>query len=313
MINEQECAELLSAHDHFLILTHRNPDGDTAGSAGALCRILRRLGKTAYLYPNPQFTPKLSAFISDLSAPDGYRFAYIVAVDVASESQLPQNFEGSVDLCIDHHGSNTSYAGAVLVEAEKASCAEVVYHLSRLLAGGPSPVEATLLYLGLSTDCGCFRFSNTKAETFQAAADLASCGAEIDRVNELFFRRSSRGRLKLEGMIYSGMRFEMNDRVAAAFITPELIRQCGADEDDCSNLASLPVQAEGVDLGVTIKDSGDGTCRVSLRSGDKVNSNEICAVFGGGGHVRAAGCSIPGSPDEVYETLMQVIREKLDS
>ena len=118
-MNYRECAKLLKQQDKILIVTHNNPDGDTVGSASALCSALRRCGKTAYLYPNPQFNRKQRPLAEACLAPADFTPAFFVAVDVATEQMFARGYEGSVDLCIDHHPTNSHYAGSELIRDEK--------------------------------------------------------------------------------------------------------------------------------------------------------------------------------------------------
>ena len=113
-MNYKECAHLLLQKNNILLLTHKNPDGDTVGSAAALCSALRRAGKTAFLYENKQFTKKLLPYASEYIAPENFAAEFTLAVDIASEAQYPIEYEGSVDLCIDHHPSNSFYAAETL-------------------------------------------------------------------------------------------------------------------------------------------------------------------------------------------------------
>lgn len=118
-MNYKQCAKLLLTHENILIVTHRNPDGDTVASAAALCSALRRGGRNAYLYPNPQVNRHLRPFAEKYFAPEDFTAKYTVAVDVATEGMLPKGFEGDVDLCIDHHPTNSGYAGETLVRADQ--------------------------------------------------------------------------------------------------------------------------------------------------------------------------------------------------
>ena len=120
-MNYKQCAKLLLTHENILIVTHRNPDGDTVASAAALCSALRRGGRNAYLYPNPQVNRHLRPFAEKYFAPEDFTAKYTVAVDVATEGMLPKGFEGAVDLCIDHHPTNSGYAGETLVRADKSN------------------------------------------------------------------------------------------------------------------------------------------------------------------------------------------------
>lgn len=305
----KECAELLKKHDHFLILTHKNPDGDTVGSAAALCSALRRIGKTAFVMPNSGLTSLLSPYISAYFAPEGYAPSFVIAVDIAAEGLFTPGFEGAVQLCIDHHPSNSRYAESLLLCDDRSSCGEIVLELIKALRGTVTKGEATLLYMALSTDNGCFKYANTNAPAFRAAAELLRYGADNAGINMRFFRKASPARLKLEGLIYSSLAYYRGGQIAVAEITLDMLAQSGAGEEDMDDIASLAGRAEGCELSITIREQKDGTCRLSLRSTEKVNSGEICAVFGGGGHALAAGCTITGSPQRVCEMLLDVIDE----
>ena len=270
-MNYKQCAKELLTHENILIVTHRNPDGDTVASAAALCSALRRGGRTAWLFRNEQINEKLLAYCAEYFAPADFQPKYVVAVDVADAKLLSRGFEGKVDLCIDHHPTNTGYAGMTLVKPEKAACAELVLELIQCMNGELTPQEATLLYIGLSTDTGCFQYANTNAAAFRAAAELLRMGADNTKVNWIFFRKVSVARLKLESMIYAGL--------------------------------------EGAVLNITIREQPDGTSKISVRSNEEVSSSAICAVFGGGGHEMAAGCTIFGDPDKAREMLLNVIDE----
>ena len=308
-MNYKQCAKTLLGHENILILTHKNPDGDTVASAAALCSALRRGGRTACLYRNPQIGEKLLPYARDFFAPAGYKYKYVVAVDIATEGLLPQGYEGPVNFCIDHHPTNSHYAGAELVRPEKSSCAEVVMELILNINTEITRDEATLLYIGLSTDTGCFQYSNTNSASLRAAAELLRLGADNAAVNLTFFRKVSRARLLLESLIYAGMDYYRDGKISVATVSLDMMEKAGATEDDCDDLAGLAGRAEGSVVSITIREQADGNCKISVRSNPEVSSSDICAVFGGGGHAMAAGCTIMGTPKMAKELLLQVIDE----
>ncbi len=308
-MNYNSCAKQLLTHENILIVTHRNPDGDTSGCAGALCSALRRGGRTAWLYPNPEFGRKLMPYCEKYFAPEGFRAKYTVAVDVADEKLFCRGFTGKVDLCIDHHPSNTRYAAETLLRPEKASCAEIVLEIIRTMNSEVSAEEATMLYIGLSTDTGCFLYDNTDAAAFCAAAELLRAGADNVAVNTQFFRKVRPARIKLESMIYESLRLYREGKIALATVTLDMLERSGAAEDDLDDLAGLAGRCEGSILSITLREKPDGSCRVSLRSSSEVDSSAICAVFGGGGHKKAAGCTISGTPEQARALLLNVIDE----
>ena len=304
-----ETAKLFLTKNDFLLLTHKNPDGDTLGSAAALCSALRRAGKTAYLFPNAEMTEKYREFAEPFHAPKGFAPSFTVAVDVAAEKLLPQGFSGKVDFCIDHHPSNTHYTSRSLIAPSKASCGEVVMQLIKALNGDISEEEANLLYVAVSTDCGCFVYANTRADTLRAAAELLDCGADNKTLNIKLFRKVSRARMMIEGMIYSGMEYYRDGKISLATVTQEMLREAGATEEDLDDISGLAGRAEGAVLSITLREQSDGESRISLRSSPEVNCSEICAVFGGGGHAMAAGCNIQSPPEKAKRMLLDVIDE----
>ena len=265
-MNDREFAAALRDRDAILILSHLRPDGDTLGSGAALCSALRRMGKTAYLFPNPETTARYLPYVAQFFAPANFVPACVVAVDIATPNLFPQGFSGAVDLCIDHHPSNALYAGDTLLHAEKSACGEAVLDVIELLTGSVTEQEANLLYIAVTTDTGCFQYANTNAATLRAAARLLELGADNRKISMDFFRKISRARMALVGQIYSGMRFFRGGQVAIAVVTRALIDSVHATEDDCDDIAGLPGRAEGVVVSVTIRELLDGNlCRCSRR------------------------------------------------
>lgn len=304
-------ADLLRKHDNILLVTHQRPDGDTLGSAGALCSALRRLGKISYMYDNPQITENYRRFIEGYIAPGDFIPEYIVAVDLADIGLFPQGFSSGVDLCIDHHPSNSGYAAETIVWADRASCGELVMELIRQLCGNISQEEADLLYIAVSTDCGCFVYGNTTAETHMAAAELIRLGANHKWLNRELFRMSSAARLKLEGMIFSGLHSYRDCKINFATVTLEMMEKAQATENDCDDLASLAGRVRGSRVSVTIRELEKGkSCKVSVRTGEEVDASAVCARFGGGGHAMAAGCTIDAGTDEAERLILEEINRQ---
>ena len=309
-MNAKAVAEYLQQRDKFLILTHTRPDGDTLGSAGALCSALRRAGKQAHLLKNEEATEKYLPFVGGYFAPVDYKYDTLVAVDTADVTMVPKGFDGAVDLCIDHHGSNSGYAGQTFVSPHTASCGELVLEVIEALCGDVTKEEANLLYIAVSTDTGCFQYMNTNGDTLRAAAKLVDYGAENGKLNVEFFRSVAKERIMLESMIYANMQFHREGKVAIALITKEMIAESGAQPKDMDDLANLAGRPEGVMVAVTIKENDDGGAKLSLRSKPPVNVSNVCAKFGGGGHALAAGCKIDRDVYTAAELVLAAINEE---
>lgn len=306
----RECAALLKGADNILVVTHLRPDGDTLGSAAALCSALRRMNKNARMFPNAEITEKYRGYVEDYLAGD-FAPEYTVAVDVAEERMLPQDFSGHIDLCIDHHPTNPRYADELLLRADKASCGEAVLEVIKELCGFVTPEEASLLYMAVSTDCGGFRYANVTTDTFAAASELAAAGAQVQELNFKLFREASKARVRLEGEINSHLGFYYGDRLVIAPVTLDMMQSCGADENDCDDIAGIPGRVEGCIVSVVIRELEPGKCKASLRSHPGFDCSAIAARFGGGGHKLASGCTVKMTPAELECALVEAIGEVL--
>ncbi len=304
-----DCEALLRANDNILLITHVRPDGDTLCSAAALCSALRRLGKNAGMYNNPEITDTYESFVRGYIWTEVPENAYVVSIDTADVTMFPVGFEGKVDLAIDHHASNPGYADNSLVYSEKAACGEIILELIIALCGGLSKEEADLVYAAISTDTGCFCYANTNPDTLRAAAKAIEYGAENGWLNKLLFRSLSFSRLKLEGLIYATMRSYRNNAINVAVITLDMMRESGATEDDCDDLASLAGKVKGNVVAITVRETSPGRSKASVRTNELVNASEVCAHFGGGGHAMAAGCNAEMSPQELADAILEVVNE----
>jgi len=306
-----QAAEFLRAHDRYRLVTHRRPDGDTLGSAGALCHALRRMGKAAYLLPNDETTETYAPFIAPYLAPEGYDPTVNIAVDVADTNILCQGFSGPVHLWLDHHPDRNGGREPGVIWPHKASCGELILELIERLLGQPDREEADLLYIAVSTDTGCFLYANTNADTHRAAAALVDAGAALPRLNKLLFRTKRRGRLLLEGMVYSTLRSYRGCALNVAVITLDMLSRAGVREDDCDDLANLAGQVAGGRVSITVRElSADPpSSKISLRTDGGVDASRVCERFGGGGHKMAAGCELSLPPTEAAEVIRAAVED----
>ena len=308
----QEAAGFLLAHDRYLILTHLRPDGDTVGCAAGLCRALRQTGKTAYVLSNREVTPLFSPYLEGLLAPEGWQPDTVVSVDIAARGLFPDNAQpylDRVDLAIDHHPSQEFFAGETCLDAGRAACGELVLDIAEQL-GPITPDIAVPLYVAVSTDCGCFAYGNTTADTHRAAARLIDCGIPLSQLNKRHFRTKTLRRLQVESAIVRSMELLDGGRTALAFISLDLLAQTGADERDLDDIANFVGQIEGVCNAATLRALSPGRGKLSLRAAPAVlNANHVCALLGGGGHAAAAGATMEGTLQQAREAVLRAIEQ----
>lgn len=309
-MNVLETAGYLRDLDELLLLTHVRPDGDTIGSAAALCRALRDLGKTAFLLYNPEITATYAPYAAPYWAPEGFTPRHVISVDVADLGLLPENaaqYADAVDLAIDHHPSHSRFARHACVDASAAAAGEIVFEIIRALTP-LTPAIALPLYVAVSTDTGCFVYSNTTARTHRIAAALLE-QVDVSAVNRALFRTKSRVRLAMESRMAAGMEFYDEGRVVVMEIPLSLRRELGASEADVEELSSLAALVEGTDCGVTLRELRPGVVKVSMRTGPRVDACAACAKLGGGGHRAAAGATVEGTMADVKAAVLRAVAE----
>ena len=313
VIDKKECIRLLKSHDEFLILSHEHPDGDTLGCAFALCEILRIMGKKRAF----DCCDEISAdfyYLTKKFQGDEVQNPFVVAVDVADEKllgSLSNVYSGKIDLCIDHHLSNTFYAKACLVEDRAAAC-EIIYELAKEAGIELNEYIRESLYTGISTDTGCFRYQNTTPQTFRIAAELTEKGVDTKKINKLMFETKTKSSLALELLARNTLEYHFDEKCAIITVTQQMYDESGSGEHECYSITALPRQIEGVLVGAVIKQKKDGSFGISVRTEGEIDASEICKKLGGGGHKGAAGATFTCSYEDGKAKLLQAIKAALD-
>lgn len=309
-----DAIELLNSNDNFLILTHKDPDGDTLGSAFALCRVLLRRGKSAKVACPGTIPDKYGYLYNDIKNSGELEPEYIIAVDVADTALLDEpyrsQYENCINLCIDHHISNTGYAENLLLDSEASAAGEVIYDLLYEMGEDFDIFTANCLYTAIATDTGCFKYSNNTPKSMRIAAKLMETGIDVQRINRLMFETRSAARVSLEMKVLESLVYDVDGKCASIFIMNDMIEATGANDGDWEGLSAIPRTIEGVECGITFRQSKGGF-KISVRTTPSVDASRICSVLGGGGHRGAAGCFVKGSREEVYKKVLDVVKNKI--
>ncbi len=313
-LSYQQTAQFLQQADDFVILCHRNPDGDTLGSGYALWNALTNMGKRAVIRCSDPIPHKLCHVAA------GYREESfvpktVVSVDIADEQLFGDGiaeYLGKVDLAIDHHPSHTGFAKQTLLEADSAANCEIICQLIRELGVPFTQQIAACLYTGMATDTGCFKFSNTTPRTHRLAAEMMEAGCDYAAISRAIFDTKSAAEFAIEREALNSMEVHFGGKAALIVLTQEMYAKCGISETDADGLAGLPRKLEGVEVGITIKERGPSEYKISMRSSEYLNVSELCQIFGGGGHLRAAGCTITGTLDEVKTLILGAVGRALE-
>lgn len=311
-INIEEAAEILKVHDNYTILSHANPDGDTAGCAYGLCRALHKMGKKARVRCGDAFSDRFAFMWENLECGE-FPEETIVSVDVADPrllGALEELYKDKVLLAVDHHVSHVDFAENLCVEPDAAACAQTVFKIIKAMGADLDKDIAACLYTAIATDSGCFKYSSVSPETHRIAAELLEYDFGFSQLNFVLFDLKTKERIALEETIYRNMKYYLDGMCAVVILTRDILDS--VDPEDANGISAIPRQIEGVEVGVVLKEKKDGSWKASLRANSNADVQKICSEFGGGGHAKAAGCSFYDcTAEEAIEKLIPVIGKSL--
>ncbi len=315
MITTKEFANKLKKGNRFAIFTHIRPDGDTIGSAVALCLALRKLGKTAQVFSS-DIVPKKFEILPEVKsikyALDG-EYDVFVAVDCAEVRRtgvFSCDFERHKNaFVIDHHVSNDGF-GKVTYMRDTASNCENIYDIIVDMGVEIDLDIATAILLGLSTDTGNFSHDGLGENPFIVAKNLISVGANINKIHYEMFKKQSKARAKLHGLVMSKIRYFLDDKLGIITVFKSDLESTGAEPNDTEGFIDFLMDVDCVKVGICIMETKDKTFKISFRS-KETNVNEIAGVFGGGGHVLASGCMLNGYYEDVVDRLVYACKQRM--
>ena len=315
LIDLSEAVEFLKGCEDAVILTHQSPDGDCIGAGFALKDLRETLGKRSRVLCIDEF-PKRYDFMTSVGSGEEFEPKTVIAVDIADPQlmgNLRETYGNKVQLCIDHHISNVGYAEKTLLNAGASATCELIYELADAMKIQMSDHCAACIYTGIATDTGCFKYECTTARCHEIAAELMkSHKLKYAKINREMFDVKSIGRLKMERIVTDLMEYYLDNRLTMICITSDILNEQHVDANDLDGCASIPLQVEGVEVGVTIKEKSENEYKVSMRSANDVNVSAICQTLGGGGHIKAAGCLVKGTLEEVKAAVVEAVRKGME-
>lgn len=314
--------DYLQTFGTWLIISHIKPDGDTLGSASALVQFGRDSGKTVYWGGADNFPPAYSYLplseeyarlsnVSDLEINESY---VAVVLDTSNIDRSVSGLDSKGPLSpqlvinIDHHGDNSRYGNLIHVDPQSSSTGEIIW---RFFTDNKIPITkqmAEALYTAIITDCGKFSYPNTTETTHLAAAHLISCGVDPARMNQLIFQNQNLSALNLWGRAFSRAT-TINETCIFSWLKTEDFQDTGADQADTENLVNRLLFLNNIDFAVLFVQEKERV-RISLRSCGKISAREIAQVFGGGGHIPAAGCTLELDLEMAKHQILEEISKR---
>ena len=313
--------EQIRASNTFCIVGHLRPDGDCIGSQVALSLALINEGKTVSCWNEDCVPDKLSFLDPDhlVGKPkSGLEFDCVIATDCASFERLgkcgPAIGKRKLLINIDHHQSNTRYGDINWISAREASTGELIFKLLKAASWPITPKIADCLFTAVSTDTGSFQYATTKPMTYNTAGELVKRGANLAKICDEVYQSHPMSRVRLLKHLYNKFRLTHDNQIAYLWLKKKDFARTGADTSESEGLIDHIRDMQPVEIACVFEEIEPEITRISLRSKtDKVNVNEIAALFGGGGHKAAAGARIPGSPLSVQRRVIGAIKKALDS
>lgn len=313
-----QMAEELRKAPKVALFSHVSPDGDCIGSMLGMGLALEKLGKEVYLYnPDPiprnlSFLPGVDRIQNTLPDPLPQTLLFVDCSDLQRVNlKLEQLPARSIVLNLDHHVSNQKFGSVNWVDAEASASGEVAFELIRELQIELTQEIATNLYTAILTDTGSFQYSSTTAKTHRIGAELLECGINLVKIHNQIFDQKPLAKVKLLQHALNQLQLYADGKCAIMSLRMKDFEQSGAEESLSEGLVDHARSIQGVEVAILLKEIDSRKVRVGLRSNLWFNVNELAARFGGGGHKRAAGCTLETSIEEAEQILLQAIEEEM--
>jgi phosphoesterase RecJ-like protein len=310
----QKAFELINKNKKFLIMSHKNPDGDSIGSEIALALALLKLDKKIYIYnsePPPERYSKFPKASLIKTEKKNFEEDVTIVVDCAEIGRIGE-IKDSIDFSkplinIDHHIGNTKFGTVNVLKPDHSSTAEIIYQLIKNEIKMDNEI-ATYLYIGILTDTGAFRYPNTTSHSLRVASELVAYGVIASQVSEFIWFTDPEARIKLLGDVLGTM--NLYDKISIMTVTNEMLKKHGAKEEDTEEFIDYGLSIKGIETAAIIKERADGMLKVSLRSKNSIPVQELAAKYGGGGHRTASGFTIKRDIESFKDELKKEL-EKL--
>ncbi|RCW50165.1 DHH family phosphoesterase [Paenibacillus prosopidis] len=316
-----EALAFMRSAESFLVVSHVQPDGDAISSTVVVGWLLQKLGKSAVMMNEDELPSRLS-YLYQFDSIINYQleatkqtYDAIIAIDCADFRRIGEvsgSFAPEAKLLnIDHHPTNNGFGSVNVIRAEAAATVEILFDLIEHAGISLDLDCATAIYTGLLTDTGGFRYSNTSPRVMEIASRLLAVGVSGNELADHLLEKMTMAKLKLLQIALNRLEFTDNLEIGWVFIGKDDLRDTGAVSEDLEGIVNYALNVDGVEVGILFKETEDGAVKASLRSAGKANVAAIAQSFGGGGHVRAAGCRLEGPLSDAISQLVEAVRKAL--
>ncbi|WP_338559432.1 bifunctional oligoribonuclease/PAP phosphatase NrnA [Paraclostridium sordellii] len=307
--------------NNFIVTSHYSPDGDNIGSTLSMYYALKKLGKKVYYVLDDSIPLNLTFLVKDVKIlkseemDENLSDYTLISLDCGDFNRIcvSESIKKSVKqlICIDHHASNNNYGDLNYINPNESSTCELVYNLLKEFSKemGEQILDediSTYLYTGLLTDTGNFSYSNTNPSSYLMAYDLVNLGAKKDLIIQKIFQSNTYNYYKLLGEALDTLEI-VDKKIASMMLTIDMLERNEISFNDADGVTSYTRDIDGVEVGLLFKEKAPGEVKVSFRSKNYVDVSAVAQVFGGGGHVRASGCTIKDSIENVKKIVISEV------
>ncbi len=312
-----QVVELIENKQRFGITTHIKPDGDGVGSSLGLCWLLKSLGKSAEVIVHGEIPLAYRSLpgadeIRNVEKVDGSYDAVFVIECSDLERPGIAGLEKEFTVNIDHHATSEHFGTINWIDSTASAVGEMIYNLCKAIGGRVTREIAECVYMALVTDTGSFHFSNTTERTLKVASELIKAGVKPATISEAVYNNYPWSRIELMRQVLGTVKRDESGKIASLRQTLEMRQKAGAVDGDNNGFVNIPLSAREILAAVYMREVGENTYRVSLRSKGDINVAKVAEKFGGGGHRNAAGLKIEGDWDEKEAELVAAVREAVD-
>ncbi|MBR5315623.1 MAG: bifunctional oligoribonuclease/PAP phosphatase NrnA [Firmicutes bacterium] len=315
----EEIAKVILEKEQILIYPHINVDGDGLGSATALCKAIRQMGKNCYVLVEDNVPGNL-AFLDKgyvtfdeniIATPD-----LSICVDCGDPTRFPKRqakFESAeTTLCIDHHRTTKNYCHYNYVDSSAAATGELIYDLLQAMGTELDQEIGEAIFAAITTDTGNFQYSNTSKKSHEIMAKLYDAGIDANKVSIELYENQRIQKILIKSKVLSTLELIAGGKGALCYMTEDMLAETGATADETEGVVQEMRSIDSVEIAAFLKENGENKVKVSLRSKKYADVTEIAGAFGGGGHTRAAGCTLTCSMAEAFDVIKGKIIELLE-
>lgn len=313
----KELNHLITEAEKIALISHKDPDGDALGSCLGFYHAVKDIvstdiyisGKIPYIFEYMKGLEKIKHSAHDES------YDLVIVFDSSDEGRISDFTEilnkSGKSAAFDHHKSNTLFCDINIVETGYSSTGEIVFEALQILGHDINTITAECLYTAIITDTGKFTYENTNQRTFFVVSELLKKDIDKNKININLYSSESKNIFLIKAELFAKTEFHFNDEVALTVISKEICDKYNVDISDIDGVVEALREINGVEISCVLKELDDKV-KISMRSKSKYDVSELCEMFNGGGHIRAAGCQINDKTQDAKEIILKAIKESLN-